>query len=215
MVNPGNFSAPRWVRGWEWPPSCATRERSRPNFSMSQSTAGPLSCVRTLARGGVYSGAAEWLSPQALFSVSASNVSGESRIPFFIWAFVSAPLIPEVALAAEGLRRGGACQRPGGGVRCVAFFANRPTDRSGREGKREGSLAAPPAARPQLPWLPPGRASPHPDRRAGAGRGGPGRAGPGAGRSGGSSRSSSRSRSGVQEGHPGDGRGRGQSSGAR
>lgn len=48
MVNPGNFSFPRWVRGWEWPPRRETSDRSRPNLGeVSQSTAGPLSCAST------------------------------------------------------------------------------------------------------------------------------------------------------------------------
>eukprot|EP00959_Pyramimonas_sp_CCMP1952_P371996 7789532-Pyramimonas_sp.AAC.1 len=52
MVIPGKRSAPRWVRGAEWPPRRATRDRSRLNFSTSQSTSAPLLPHRTLTSSG-------------------------------------------------------------------------------------------------------------------------------------------------------------------
>merc|ERR550532_868639 len=89
MVMPGNRSFPRCVRGMEWPPRRATRERSSSNLSTSQSTPGPDSQHRTLATSG-------FLAPP--LRVSATNMSLVSLMPLAFWVFVSEPLMPLVAL---------------------------------------------------------------------------------------------------------------------
>jgi len=88
MVMPGNRSLPLCVRGIECPPSRATRERSRLNFSTNQSTSVPLLAQSTLATSGL-------LAPP--FIVSDVNNSIVSLIPFAAWVLVSAPLMPLVA----------------------------------------------------------------------------------------------------------------------
>merc|ERR1719440_982367 len=64
---PGKRSAPRCVRGIEWPPRRARRDRSSSNLSMSQSTPGPDSTHKTLATSG-------FLAPP--LSVSAMKIVG-------------------------------------------------------------------------------------------------------------------------------------------
>merc|ERR1719502_2476411 len=87
-VIPGNLSLPRWVRGCEWPPRRASNDRSRSNFSISQSTSAALLMQRTLANSGL-------LEPP--FRVSATKMSALSGTPFCFCVFVPAPLMPEVA----------------------------------------------------------------------------------------------------------------------
>merc|ERR1719506_792233 len=86
---PGKRSAPRCVRGIEWPPRRARRDRSSSNLSMSQSTPGPDSTHKTLATSG-------FLAPP--LSVSAMKMSLVSFTPFAFWVLVSEPLMPLVAL---------------------------------------------------------------------------------------------------------------------
>merc|ERR1719161_2804397 len=86
---PGKRSAPRCVRGIEWPPRRARRDRSSSNLSMSQSTPGPDSTHKTLATSG-------FLAPP--LSVSAMKMSFVSFTPFAFWVLVSEPLMPLVAL---------------------------------------------------------------------------------------------------------------------
>merc|ERR1719221_1508621 len=88
MVIPGKRSLPRCVRGAEWPPRRATRDRSRLNLSTSQSTSAPLLPHKTLTTSGFF-------APP--FSVSLVNSSMLSSMPFVFWVFVSAPLMPLVA----------------------------------------------------------------------------------------------------------------------
>merc|ERR1719335_2019621 len=54
IVMPGKRSFPRCVRGCEWPPRRATRERSRSNFSTNQSTSAPLLAQSTFATSGFF-----------------------------------------------------------------------------------------------------------------------------------------------------------------
>merc|ERR1719324_328049 len=86
---PGKRSAPRCVRGIEWPPRRARRLRSSSNLSMSQSTPGPDSTQRTLATSG-------FLAPP--LRVSAMKISLVSFTPLAFWVLVSEPLMPLVAL---------------------------------------------------------------------------------------------------------------------
>merc|ERR1719395_86323 len=86
---PGKRSAPRCVRGIEWPPRRARRDRSSSNLSMSQSTPGPDSTHKTLATSG-------FLAPP--LRVSAMKISFVSFTPFAFWVLVSEPLMPLVAL---------------------------------------------------------------------------------------------------------------------
>merc|ERR1719221_1205573 len=88
IVIPGNRSLPRCVRGIECPPRHAIRDRSNSNWSISQSTSGPLLAQSTLATSGR-------LAPP--FKVSFVKISTVSLIPFSFWVFVSAPFIPLVA----------------------------------------------------------------------------------------------------------------------
>merc|ERR1719215_127384 len=85
---PGNRSLPLCVRGAEWPSRRATRDRSRLNFSTSQSTSAPLLPHSTFATSG-------FLAPP--FSVSEVKSSTESWMPFVFCVFVAAPLMPLVA----------------------------------------------------------------------------------------------------------------------
>merc|ERR1719375_959914 len=85
---PGKRSAPRCVRGMEWPPRRARRERSSSNLSISQSTPGPDSMHRTLATSG-------FLAPP--FRVSATKMSLVSLTPLAFRVLVSEPLMPLVA----------------------------------------------------------------------------------------------------------------------
>mmetsp|Transcript_3363 Transcript_3363/g.7903 ORF Transcript_3363/g.7903 Transcript_3363/m.7903 type:complete len:239 (+) Transcript_3363:1830-2546(+) len=89
IVIPGNFCPPRCVRGCECPPSRDTRERSRPKLSISHSTPGPDSQVRTFA-------CSFDLAPPRM--VSSSKTSGPSLTPLARCVRVPAPLMPEVAL---------------------------------------------------------------------------------------------------------------------
>mmetsp|Transcript_64153 Transcript_64153/g.178263 ORF Transcript_64153/g.178263 Transcript_64153/m.178263 type:complete len:201 (+) Transcript_64153:1029-1631(+) len=89
IVIPGNLSLPRCVRGMEWPPRRETRLRSMPKLSTIQSTAGALSSVSTLTKCGR-------LAPPRM--QSASKISGLSWILSLRCDFVSAPLMPLVAL---------------------------------------------------------------------------------------------------------------------
>mmetsp|Transcript_13397 Transcript_13397/g.27225 ORF Transcript_13397/g.27225 Transcript_13397/m.27225 type:complete len:206 (-) Transcript_13397:138-755(-) len=89
IVIPGKRSLPRCVRGAEWPPKRARRERSRSNFSTSQSTSAPLFPQSTFANSGR-------LAPP--LSVSDVNNSTESSTPLLFCVFVAAPLMPLVAL---------------------------------------------------------------------------------------------------------------------
>merc|ERR1719486_539825 len=86
---PGKRSAPRWVRGMEWPPRRARRERSSSNLSINQSTPGPDSTHNTFATSG-------FLAPP--LRVSAMKISLVSLTPFAFWVLVSEPLMPLVAL---------------------------------------------------------------------------------------------------------------------
>merc|ERR1719443_285771 len=86
---PGKRFLPRCVRGIEWPPRRARRDRSSSNLSISQSTPGPDSTQRTLATSG-------FLAPP--LRVSAIKMSLVSFTPFAFWVLVSEPLIPLVAL---------------------------------------------------------------------------------------------------------------------
>merc|ERR1719252_49431 len=85
---PGKRSAPRCVRGIEWPPRRARRDRSSSNLSMSQSTPGPDSTHKTLATSG-------FLAPP--LRVSAMKMSLVSLTPFAFCVLVSEPLMPLVA----------------------------------------------------------------------------------------------------------------------
>ena len=51
-VMPGKRSFPRWVQEAEWPPSRATRDKSRLNLSINHSTSVPLFSHNTLASSG-------------------------------------------------------------------------------------------------------------------------------------------------------------------
>merc|ERR1719235_1340613 len=86
---PGKRSAPRCVRGIEWPPRRARSDRSNSNLSINQSTPGPDSTQRTLATSG-------FLAPP--FNVSAMKISFVSLTPLAFWVLVSEPLMPLVAL---------------------------------------------------------------------------------------------------------------------
>merc|ERR1719380_339446 len=86
---PGKRSLPRGVRGIEWPPRRARRDRSSSNLSMSQSTPGPDSTQRTLATSG-------FLAPP--LRVSEMKMSLVSFTPLAFWVLVSEPLMPLVAL---------------------------------------------------------------------------------------------------------------------
>merc|ERR1740138_857589 len=89
MVMPGKRSLPRCVRGAEWPPRRATRERSRLNLSMSHSTSLPLFSQSTLTSSG-------FLAPP--FRVSLVKRSVLSLMPCIFCVLVAAPLMPLVAL---------------------------------------------------------------------------------------------------------------------
>jgi len=89
MVIPGNRSLPRCVLGCECPPSRATNDRSRLNFSTSQSTSSALLSHKSLANSG-------FLAPP--FRVSCVKMSALSGIPLAFCVLVPAPLIPLVAL---------------------------------------------------------------------------------------------------------------------
>jgi len=85
---PGKRSLPRWVRGAEWPPKRATRDKSRLKASMSHSTSAPLFAQSTLATSGL-------LAPP--LSVSLMKSSALSSMPCCFWVLVAAPLMPLVA----------------------------------------------------------------------------------------------------------------------
>mmetsp|Transcript_95234 Transcript_95234/g.149947 ORF Transcript_95234/g.149947 Transcript_95234/m.149947 type:complete len:249 (+) Transcript_95234:1103-1849(+) len=88
MVMPGKRSFPRWVRGCECPPRRASKDKSRSNLSISQSTSAALFWQSTLASSGLF-------APP--FKVSATKISELSGMPLAFWVLVPAPLIPLVA----------------------------------------------------------------------------------------------------------------------
>mmetsp|Transcript_75924 Transcript_75924/g.118643 ORF Transcript_75924/g.118643 Transcript_75924/m.118643 type:complete len:240 (-) Transcript_75924:36-755(-) len=88
MVIPGKRSFPRWVRGCECPPRRASKDKSRSNLSISQSTSAALFWQSTLASSGLF-------APP--FKVSATKISELSGMPLAFCVFVPAPLIPLVA----------------------------------------------------------------------------------------------------------------------